>query len=475
MKSAAPMDVVDEVVAAVEEDEDGGVDEDDIFGGGGHCPRGGLHLARARLTMISAKYRLKEERRKVLKISVAKLKRIDDPESSLRRSVLINNTVRRLQREARDEKMQRQQATTAPAPACHHLLPCHHLLARPAIASAASSPLDAPPAKSPLDPTPDLALSLPDLSDALVDDDALAPRLALPDPACPSPADPAPAPADPASALLLPPEAASPPSPTSCPPSPTYLGFDSMEDDDAPPFPPAATSPDPFSPKGILDDEDEPVPVPSRPPPPACLSDEDKMAEEEREACGALVTCLDELVQVTTGLCRAEEGVGGVEAAVEEEEEEVEEDVHSVLSQFYMPPTPRMLTSIDEEEEEGEAMVLASARQCGLPEPRAARTPRKRAASPGDGLLLFQLEEEEAEEGAKRRRLLGAEEEREGEERVSARVSPGRRPGARPGRPTSDGEADGAQAQTQFSCGHASIFGELQSVVFHSLIASLES
>lgn len=42
--------------------------------------------------MISAKYRLKEERRKVLKISVNKLKKIEDPESSLRRSVLINNT-----------------------------------------------------------------------------------------------------------------------------------------------------------------------------------------------------------------------------------------------------------------------------------------------------------------------------------------------------------------------------------------------
>ena len=64
---------------------------------------------RQRPTMISAKYRLKEERRKVLKMSVAKLRRIDDPEAALYRSVLINNTLRRLQREARQEKLHKQQ------------------------------------------------------------------------------------------------------------------------------------------------------------------------------------------------------------------------------------------------------------------------------------------------------------------------------------------------------------------------------
>lgn len=57
-----------------------------------------------RPTMLSAKYLEKEERRKVLKISVNKLKKIEDPESSLRRSVLINNTMKRLQRETREEK-----------------------------------------------------------------------------------------------------------------------------------------------------------------------------------------------------------------------------------------------------------------------------------------------------------------------------------------------------------------------------------
>ncbi|KAK6642215.1 hypothetical protein RUM44_013938 [Polyplax serrata] len=58
-----------------------------------------------RPTMIPIKYKLKEERRKVLKISVNKLKKIDDPEIWLCRSVLINNTMKKLQKEARDEKI----------------------------------------------------------------------------------------------------------------------------------------------------------------------------------------------------------------------------------------------------------------------------------------------------------------------------------------------------------------------------------
>ncbi|CAH1370127.1 unnamed protein product [Tenebrio molitor] len=83
-------------------------DCDDIFGPPrtyptGYCP------PKNRPSMISAKYRQKEERRKVLKISLNKLKKIEDPESSLCRSVLINNTMKRLQREARDEKIQKQQ------------------------------------------------------------------------------------------------------------------------------------------------------------------------------------------------------------------------------------------------------------------------------------------------------------------------------------------------------------------------------
>lgn len=83
-------------------------DCDDIFGPPrtyptGYCP------PKNRPSMISPKYRQKEERRKVLKISLSKLKRIEDPEASLCRSVLINNTMKRLQKETRDEKLQKQQ------------------------------------------------------------------------------------------------------------------------------------------------------------------------------------------------------------------------------------------------------------------------------------------------------------------------------------------------------------------------------
>lgn len=83
-------------------------DCDDIFGPPrtyptGYCP------PKNRPSMISAKYRQKEERRKVLKISLNKLKRIEDPEASLCRSVLIHNTMKRLQKETRDEKLQKQQ------------------------------------------------------------------------------------------------------------------------------------------------------------------------------------------------------------------------------------------------------------------------------------------------------------------------------------------------------------------------------
>lgn len=83
-------------------------DCDDIFGPPRSYPTG-YCSPRNRPSMISAKYKQKEERRKVLKISVNKLKKIDDPEASLCRSVLINNTVKRLQKENRDEKLQRQQ------------------------------------------------------------------------------------------------------------------------------------------------------------------------------------------------------------------------------------------------------------------------------------------------------------------------------------------------------------------------------
>lgn len=47
----------------------------------------------------------KDERKKILKISIKKLKQLDDPEAFLRRTVLVNNTLRRLQSELREEKL----------------------------------------------------------------------------------------------------------------------------------------------------------------------------------------------------------------------------------------------------------------------------------------------------------------------------------------------------------------------------------
>lgn len=48
----------------------------------------------------------KEERKKVLKITVRKLKSVDDPERFLRRTVTMNNTLKKIQREMKEEKKQ---------------------------------------------------------------------------------------------------------------------------------------------------------------------------------------------------------------------------------------------------------------------------------------------------------------------------------------------------------------------------------
>ena len=59
-----------------------------------------------RITLLasSSKYKVKEERKRILKLSVKKLRAIEDPEAFLTRSVLINNTLKRLQTEVREEK-----------------------------------------------------------------------------------------------------------------------------------------------------------------------------------------------------------------------------------------------------------------------------------------------------------------------------------------------------------------------------------
>lgn len=56
------------------------------------------------LGIWQARTKAREERKQVLKISINKLRQIDDPEVFLRRSVLIHNTMQKLQKEVRDEK-----------------------------------------------------------------------------------------------------------------------------------------------------------------------------------------------------------------------------------------------------------------------------------------------------------------------------------------------------------------------------------
>ena len=88
--------------------------EDNSSSGPGLCEKS-LHLTKQCQTngnsiILSGRNKFKprsvnrEERRKVLKMSVRKLKDIDDPETFLRRSVLVNNTMKRLQVEIRTER-----------------------------------------------------------------------------------------------------------------------------------------------------------------------------------------------------------------------------------------------------------------------------------------------------------------------------------------------------------------------------------
>ncbi|XP_022254256.1 uncharacterized protein LOC106469987 [Limulus polyphemus] len=62
-----------------------------------------LYVPRRRVPLLwNPRLRLKDERRKVLKMSVNKLRRMKDPEELLQRSVLINNTIKCLQQDIRE-------------------------------------------------------------------------------------------------------------------------------------------------------------------------------------------------------------------------------------------------------------------------------------------------------------------------------------------------------------------------------------
>lgn len=73
--------------------------EEDMFG-----PPRTEPAVRPKLSMISARLRANEERKRVIEICSQKLENIEDPARDLRRSVCINNTYCRLSEEARREK-----------------------------------------------------------------------------------------------------------------------------------------------------------------------------------------------------------------------------------------------------------------------------------------------------------------------------------------------------------------------------------
>lgn len=83
-------------------------DDSDMFGPPRSTPL--LNTNRPRVPMISAKLRLREERKRVLQLCANKLEKIKDSETNLRRSVCINNTYSRLTEEVRREKQSRYMA-----------------------------------------------------------------------------------------------------------------------------------------------------------------------------------------------------------------------------------------------------------------------------------------------------------------------------------------------------------------------------
>lgn len=80
-------------------------DDSDMFGPPRSTPL--LNSNRPRVPMISAKLRLREERKRILQLCANKLEKIKDSETNLRRSVCINNTYSRLTEEVRREKQSR--------------------------------------------------------------------------------------------------------------------------------------------------------------------------------------------------------------------------------------------------------------------------------------------------------------------------------------------------------------------------------
>lgn len=76
-------------------------DDSDMFGPPRSSP---MRSNRPKVPMISAKLRMREERKRVLQLCAHKLEKMKDSETNLRRSVCIHNTYSRLTDEVRREK-----------------------------------------------------------------------------------------------------------------------------------------------------------------------------------------------------------------------------------------------------------------------------------------------------------------------------------------------------------------------------------
>lgn len=309
-------------------------DCDDIFGpprtyATGYCP------PKNRPSMISAKYRQKEERRKVLKISINKLKKIEDPEASLCRSVLINNTMKRLQKEARDEKIQKQQLNY---PRCYDNDNFLNIKSEFIKNEAKGAPgFD--------DQPQDFASADSKIMDSLKADFAIESELD------------------------------------------SALNGDSVKN----------------------------------------------------------MEVLNGLVEENFGKLADSFADGGAESRKRAFDEVEDCDVQDVLSQFYMPPTPRMLTCIDDDEDvnvvDDEPVPKRARTDAGF-EPASRVEQFSVAKAHHDEFRVNYVNNNVPETDSRLRYLC-------------------------PGQ--------GLEAESAYSCGHASMFNELQSNVFHSLIASLET
>lgn len=318
-------------------------EDDDIFGASRNYTTSFCSGRTSRPTMISAKYRQKEERRKVLKISINKLKKIEDPESSLRRSVLINNTMKRLQREAREEKMQKQQSISSSYRSCF-------------------------------------------ASDFLKDDE--------------NTVDPISVPAVRSTEQLV--------DITNLPEVSTVKTTKNSGVGGG-------------SSSSVMED---------------CLGCDETMADVTESVLSSSTTS-----STTADECSF--------LSRKRPFDDVDDcDVQAVLSQFYMPPTPRMLTSIDDDEDEDVNVV-----DLDTPCEKRARLDEPSAADRLKNMTRNQQQESSSQDIEHRLTMASS-----GSDMISERSSCGNNSNS-----------------GSYSCGHSSMFNELQSVVYHSLIASLET